>query len=153
MNTGTHKSGGIHWQGIYFDQDHRVYFFDSFGRQPMAHFKLFAQLLLTFSSMRQFYRRHPVSEVLSKDKFTLKLYKTGSNDKRKVFETTHSTSATVNYNQILPMYAENIQVCFYTISVKNRILNTMVMITIQTIQKYLLQHYLREMSTPAHVIV
>ena len=32
VNTESHNSGGIHWQGIYFDSAHRVYFFDSYGR-------------------------------------------------------------------------------------------------------------------------
>ena len=76
MNTGTHKSGGVHWQGIYFDQNHRVYFFDSYGRKPMDQFKTFADLILIFSFMRQYYRKLPLSMVLSKEKFTYRLYKT-----------------------------------------------------------------------------
>ena len=33
VNTGSHKSGGVHWQGIYFDNKHHVYLFDSYGRE------------------------------------------------------------------------------------------------------------------------
>ena len=75
MNTGTHQSGGIHWQGLYFDQNHRAYFFDSYGRKPMDQFKIFADLILIFSFMRQYYRKLPLSEVLSQNKFTPNLYK------------------------------------------------------------------------------
>ena len=74
MNTGTHKNGGVHWQGIYFDHKHRVFFFDSYGRKPMNQFKVFAKLILIYSFIRQRYRQYTLSQVLSKDLFTSSLF-------------------------------------------------------------------------------
>ena len=74
VNTGSHKSGGIHWQGIYFDHNHRVYFFDSYGRKPMEHYMLYTELMFTFSYMRRYNRRLPIGAVLYEQNFTQELY-------------------------------------------------------------------------------
>ena len=70
VNTGSLKSGGIHWQGIYFDNKHHVYFFDSYGRKPMEHYMIFTELILTFSYMRQHFRSLSMERVLSIQCFT-----------------------------------------------------------------------------------
>ena len=70
LNTGSHKSGGIHWQGIYFDSAQRAYFFDSYGREPMEHYLIYTELMLTFSYMRQHFRCLPMERVLSTQCFT-----------------------------------------------------------------------------------
>ena len=75
VNTGTHKSGGVHWQGIYFDNKHRVYFFDSYGREPMEHYMIFTELILTFSYMRQHFRSLSMERVLSTQCFTPTLFR------------------------------------------------------------------------------
>ena len=70
LNTGTHKNGGVHWQGLYVDHDHTAYFFDSYGRLPLTEFKEFAHDLLTYSYYRVFHRDLPLKKVLSDKYFT-----------------------------------------------------------------------------------
>ena len=74
VNTGSHNSDGIHWQGIYFDNKHHVYFSDSYGREPMEHYMIFTELILTFSYMKQHFRSLSMERVLSTQCFTPALF-------------------------------------------------------------------------------
>ena len=76
LNTGTHANGGKHWQAVYFDHDHRAYFFDSYGRKPASIFKLFADSILVFSYLITHVLRSnnrkvmQLEDILSTDNFT-----------------------------------------------------------------------------------
>ena len=70
LNTGTHKNGGTHWQSMYIDHEHTVYFFDSYGRKPSDIFHRFAHDLLTISYYREYTKDLPLKEALSDSRFT-----------------------------------------------------------------------------------
>ena len=70
LNTGTHKNGGTHWQSMYIDHEHTVYFFDSYGRKPSDIFHRFAHDLLTISYYREYTKDLSLREALSDSKFT-----------------------------------------------------------------------------------
>ena len=70
LNTGTHKNGGTHWQAVYFDHEHRAYFFDSYGRVPRPEFIRFIEVIMTYSYLRQRYRDTPLRQLLSDELFT-----------------------------------------------------------------------------------
>lgn len=74
LNTGTHANGGRHWQAVYFDHEHRAYFFDSYGRKPAPIFKKFADSMLVFSYLITHVpkekRQMDLKDILSVDYFT-----------------------------------------------------------------------------------
>ena len=70
LNTGTYKNSGTHWQAVYFDHEHRAYFFDSYGRVPRPEFSRFIEVIILFSYLRQTYRDTPLRQLLSDDLFT-----------------------------------------------------------------------------------
>ena len=70
LNTGTHENGGIHWQAMYIDHEHIVYFVDSYGRKPSTAFHQFAHYLLTVSYYREYTKDLSLREALSDSKFS-----------------------------------------------------------------------------------
>ena len=71
INTGTHKNGGKHWQGLYFDHQHYAHFFDSYGREPEHAFQELIIQLIRFSYVLQHYRLNlSIENILSRNFFS-----------------------------------------------------------------------------------
>ena len=97
LNTGTHKNGGTHWQAVYFDHEHRAYFFDSYGRVPRPEFCRFIDVMVAFSYLRQTHRHTPLRQLLSDDTFT----------EQAVARAKRQQSQTVDHHTYFPYQIQN----------------------------------------------